>query len=35
MNILKIAFLGSTLLFSGAALASNAAPEGNGNFSSS
>jgi len=30
MNILKLAFLGSTLLFSGAAIASYASPEGNG-----
>ena len=34
MNILKIAFLGSVLVVSGAAVASYAAPEGNGNFSS-
>ncbi len=33
MNILKIAFLGSALVVSGAAVASYAAPEGNGNFS--
>jgi hypothetical protein len=29
MNILKLAFLGSALLFSGAAIASYASPEGN------
>jgi hypothetical protein len=29
MTILKLAFLGSTLLFSGAAIAAYAAPEGN------
>jgi hypothetical protein len=29
MTILKLAFLGSTLLFSGAAVAAYAAPEGN------
>jgi len=34
MNILKIAIIGAGVLFSGAALASYAAPEGNGNFSS-
>src|SRR5450631_406212 len=34
MNILKIAIIGSGVLFSGAALASYATPEGNGNFSS-
>lgn len=34
MNILKIAFLGSVLVVSGAAVASYTAPEGNGNFSS-
>ncbi|HZM08301.1 MAG TPA: hypothetical protein VFC11_07615 [Methylocella sp.] len=33
MNVLKIAFLGSALVFSGVAVASYAAPEGNGNFS--
>jgi len=32
MNILKLAFLGSTLLFSGAAIASYASPEGNGHI---
>jgi hypothetical protein len=30
MTILKLAFLGSTLLFSGAAIAAYAAPKGNG-----
>jgi hypothetical protein len=30
MNVLKIAFLGSALVFSGVAVASYAAPEGNG-----
>ncbi len=34
MNTLKIAIIGAGVLFSGAALASYAAPEGNGNFSS-
>lgn len=34
MNVLKIAFLGSALVFSGVAVASYAAPEGNGNSSS-
>jgi len=30
MNILKLAFLGFTLLFSGVAVAAYASPEGNG-----
>jgi hypothetical protein len=30
MTILKLAFLGSTLLFSGASVAAYASPEGNG-----